>query len=126
MNEATEEQDRHKGWIAAGGIMGAILASTCCLLPLVLTVLGISGAWMANLRALEAYQPYFLAATAAFLGYGFYLVYWKAQYPCTPGDACARTAPNRLVKIVIWSATIIVIATLSFTVWFPLIAPYLP
>jgi len=36
------------GVLAAGGI-AAILASTCCLGPLVLVLLGFSGAWIGNL-----------------------------------------------------------------------------
>jgi mercuric ion transport protein len=52
-----------------GGILGAIAASSCCILPLVLFSLGISGAWIGNLTALAPYQPYFIAATLACLGY---------------------------------------------------------
>ena len=37
---------------AAGGILGALAASACCILPLVLFTLGISGAWIANLTRL--------------------------------------------------------------------------
>jgi len=112
--------------IAAGGILGAIAATSCCILPLVLTVLGISGAWMANLRALAPYQPYFIAATGAFLAYGFYLVYWKTRQECADGAACARPLPNRLVKGALWLATLIVMAAITFAFWFPYIIPYLP
>jgi mercuric ion transport protein len=31
--------DRKKTWFAAGGVIGAILASTCCIAPLVLLTL---------------------------------------------------------------------------------------
>ena len=55
---------------AIGGILGAIAASSCCIAPLVLFSLGISGAWIGNLTALAPYQPYFIAATLACLGYG--------------------------------------------------------
>jgi len=47
---ATEETKSKTGLVAAGGILGAIVASVCCLLPLVLTLLGVSGAWMSSLR----------------------------------------------------------------------------
>ena len=39
------------GWAAAGGILGALAASSCCILPLALFMLGISGAWIGNLTA---------------------------------------------------------------------------
>ncbi|WP_245540869.1 mercuric transporter MerT family protein [Octadecabacter antarcticus] len=39
--------------IAAGGILGALAASTCCIVPLILFSLGVSGVWIGNLTALE-------------------------------------------------------------------------
>ena len=112
--------------VAAGGIAGAIAATSCCILPLVLTMFGITGAWMSGLRALAPLQPYFIGATLAFLSYGFYLVYWRQPKACLESAACARPLPNRLVKGTLWAATILVIAALSFPAWFPLILPYLP
>ncbi|MBI4487071.1 MAG: hypothetical protein HY655_13765, partial [Acidobacteria bacterium] len=41
-----------RGALYVGGL-AAILASTCCLGPLVLLMLGFSGAWIGNLTALE-------------------------------------------------------------------------
>jgi MerT mercuric transport protein len=48
------------GALVVGGL-AAILASTCCLGPLVLVALGLSGAWMGNLTVLEPYRPFFIA-----------------------------------------------------------------
>ena len=48
-----------RGILAAGGL-AAILASTCCLGPLVLITLGFSGAWIGNLTVLEPYRPIFI------------------------------------------------------------------
>ena len=73
---------------AIGGILGAIAASSCCIAPLVLFSLGISGAWIGNLTALAPYQPYFIAATLACLGYGYWLVYRRKKIACAEG-ACA-------------------------------------
>jgi mercuric ion transport protein len=113
--------------IAAGSIVGALAASTCCILPLALTVLGVSGAWMANLRALAPYQPAFIAVTAALLGYGFYLVYWRPKRACADDTACAQpVVPNRIVRAALWIATVVVILAFSFSFWFPLIVDYLP
>ena len=105
--------------IAAGGILGAIAASTCCIVPLVLFSLGISGAWIGQLTALAPYQPIFIAITVGFLGYGYWLVYRKPQIACAEGSACARPLPNRLVKTALWGATALVV--LAF-LW-PSIAP---
>ena len=53
------DRPARKGWLAAGGVVGAFLASACCIGPLVLLTLGISGAWIGNLTALEPYKPIF-------------------------------------------------------------------
>ena len=109
------------GLAAAVGLFGAIAASSCCIVPLLLFMLGISGAWIGNLAALEPYQPYFLAAAAAFLGIGYYLVYRRPKAACDDGQACARPLPNRIVKLALWSATAIAGAAFLF----PYVAPAL-
>src|ERR1700731_4995518 len=83
--------------VAAGGILGAIAASSCCVAPLVLFSLGTSGAWVGNLTALAPYQPYFIAATLACLGYGYWLVYPRKTVTCADEAACSRPLPNRFV-----------------------------
>lgn len=121
------DQGSQQGFIAAGGILGAIVASSCCILPLVLTVFGVSGAWIANLRALAPYQPIVIAMTAAALGYGFYLVYWKPRRASVDGAVCTRPlVSNRIVQGALWLATLIVLLAITFEYWFPLIVPYLP
>src|SRR5258708_34805922 len=95
--------------IAAGGILGALAASSCCIVPLVLFGLGIGGAWIGNLTALAPYQPLFVAGTAGLLGYGFYLVYWKPRRACADGAACARPIPSRFVQLALWIATVLVL-----------------
>ena len=101
------------GFVAAGGLLGAFAASSCCILPLVLFSLGIGGAWIGNLTALAPYQPVFAAVTLGLLGYGYYLVYRKPQ-ECAEGEACVRPLPNRPVKVALWSATALIAAALVF------------
>ncbi len=107
--------------IAVGGILGALAASSCCIVPLVLFTLGIGGAWIGNLTALAPYQPLFVAGTAGLLGYGFYLVYWKPRRACAEDTACARPIPNRLVQLALWIATALVIAAFAFNYAAPLL-----
>src|SRR3989440_11421304 len=52
------------------GGLAAILASTCCLGPLVLVALGFSGAWIGNLTVLEPYRPIFIGGAHAGLFFG--------------------------------------------------------
>jgi mercuric ion transport protein len=104
-----------------GGILGAIAASSCCILPLVLFSLGISGAWIGNLTALAPYQPYFIAATLACLGYGYWLVYRRKNVACLEGAACARPLPNHIVKAGLVLATILVASAIAFDLFAPLL-----
>lgn len=107
--------------VAVGGILGALAASSCCIVPLVLFSLGIGGAWIGNLTALAPYKPLFVAGTTAVLGYGFYLVYWKPRRACADDGACARPLPSRLVQIALWVATVLVAAAFAFDYVAPLL-----
>lgn len=111
---------RRQGLIAAGGLLGALAASSCCILPLMLFGLGVSGAWIGNFTQLAAYQPYFITATLALLGYGYWLVYSSSTRACADGEACARTLPSRIVKTSLVLATILVVAALGLDFIAPL------
>jgi mercuric ion transport protein len=106
---------------AIGGILGAIAASSCCIAPLVLFSLGISGAWIANLTALAPYQTYFIAATLAFLSYGYFLVYRRRAVACAEGAACSRPLPNHIVTGSLVLATVLVAGALGLDLIAPLL-----
>ena len=106
--------------LTAGGVLGALAASSCCIVPLALFALGVSGAWIGNLTRLAPYQPYFIAATLACLGYGYSLVYRSSTRACADGEACARPLPNRIVKTSLVLATILVVAALGLDFIAPL------
>lgn len=122
MVQATEDtgiisspDDGHrKTWVAAGGVLGALAASSCCILPLVLFSLGVGGAWIGNLTALTPYQPIFVTVTLGLLGYGYWLVYRRPKSACADSTACARPLPNRIVKLSLWLATLLVAAAIAF------------
>lgn len=111
---------RGQGLMAAGGMLGALAASSCCILPLVLFSLGVSGAWIGNFTRLAPYQPYFIAATLPLLGCGYWLVYRSATRTCAEGEVCARPLPNRIVKASLILATILVVAALGLDFVAPL------
>jgi len=113
--------ERGQTLMAAGGLFGALAASSCCILPVVLFSLGISGAWIGNFTQLAPYQPYFLTTTIALLGTGYWLVHRASKRACVEGEACARSLPNRLVKIVLVVATVLVAAALGFDFLAPML-----
>ncbi len=111
--------DRRQGWYAAGGVVGAILASTCCIAPLVLLMLGVSGAWIGNLTALEPYKPIFAGVALVFIGLGFRQVYFKAKPACEVGSYCARPESALLTKSALWLSTVLVVLALTINWWAP-------
>lgn len=121
LEAAQAASDSKQRWLAVGGIAGAILASSCCIVPLLLFSVGIGGAWIGNLAVLAPYQPIFIAMTFGILGYGFYLAYWKSGAECAAGTYCASPSSGRVVKSSLWVATILVLAASAF----PFVAPYL-
>ncbi|RED43335.1 mercuric transporter MerT family protein [Aestuariispira insulae] len=109
-----------KGMLAAGGIIGATLSASCCVLPLVLFSVGVTGSWIGNLTALAPYQPYFVGMALLFLGAGYWRAYRKPKAACE-GGYCASTRSDHVVKAMLWLATLLVALAAAF----PYTAPYL-
>lgn len=120
-DSAGADRSARRGWLAAGGVLGAILASACCIGPLVLLTLGISGAWIGNLTALEPYKPIFAVIAFGFIGAGFRQVYFRKPVVCEPGSYCASPASTRITKAALWAALILVLAALTIGWWAPLL-----
>lgn len=112
---------RSRYLLAVGGLLGAVAASSCCILPLVLFSMGVSGAWIGNLTQLAPYQPFFIVITAAALGFGYWLVYRSSKVACMAGKSCGWPGSNRLVKIGLALATVLVVVALGFDFIAPLI-----
>ena len=122
INQNTERRrsGRQSRILAAGSVVGAIVASSCCILPLVLVTLGISGAWIGNLTALEPYKPYTLGVTALLLAGGFWHVYFRPKKACTDGSYCARPNSAKITKTVLWLATVIAVLAATISYWVPI------
>jgi mercuric ion transport protein len=115
-------ETRRQGLISAGGVLGALAMSSCCILPLVLFSLGITGAWIGNLAALYPYKLYFLVPTAGFLAGGFYLAYRRPKVAACAGNGyCGTPISDRINKAVLWASTVLVLAALTFPYYAPLL-----
>ena len=112
--------ESRQGWFAAGGIAGAILASSCCIVPLVLVTAGVSGAWIGGLASLEPYKPYFAAFSLIFIGLGFWRVYFGVRPGCAAGDYCSKPRSSVITQTALWSATALVLLALTINWWAPL------
>lgn len=107
-----------RGALVAGGV-AALLASTCCLGPLVLVAVGVSGAWIGNLSALEPYRPLFLGAALIALFFAYRRIFRPAQ-ECKPGEVCAVPQVRRAYQIVFWIVVALVVVALGFPYVLPL------
>ena len=120
MNQVVTASQRPKSrFAAAGSLIAAVLASSCCIGPLILVTLGGSGAWIGNLTALEPYQPIFVLITLVFLASGFWQVYFRPARACKDDEACARPISGLLVKTVLWVATLLVVLAITIDYWAP-------
>jgi mercuric ion transport protein len=104
--------------LVAGGL-AAILASTCCLGPLVLIALGFSGAWIGNLTVLEPYRPLFIGAALVALFFAWRRIFCPAQV-CTPGEVCVIPQVRTTYKLLFWLVAALVLVALGFPCILPL------
>lgn len=103
-----------------GSVGAGILASGCCLGPLVLSMLGLSG--VAFAQRLEPLRPYFLVLTYGLLASAFWLEYRARPAACRPGGACEMPRASRIGRIGLWLAAIVVLLATTF----PWYAEHLP
>ncbi len=99
--------------LSLGGMVAALGAASCCLIPFALFALGVSGAWIGTLTALEPYQPLFAAAALGCIALGAWRLRRRAQIACADGYCASRRA-DRIARIGLWSAGVLVIAAIVF------------
>jgi mercuric ion transport protein len=98
-------------------VLASLLASTCCVLPLVLVLVGITGAWMSTLVALKPVTPYAIAVTLGALAWAGWLLFRQAPSCRVEDGACATTRPT-MRRVFVGCALFI-----ALLLGFPLIAP---
>jgi mercuric ion transport protein len=100
------------------GILTALGASICCLGPLLLLTIGVSGAWISSLTALEPYRPIFIGLTLLSFAFAGYRLYFAKEL-CAPGSLCANPRTLKHQRLAFW---IVAVFALSLIVA-PWIAP---
>ena len=113
MNRATG-----RGALLAGAV-AAILASTCCLGPLVLITLGFSGAWIGTLTVLEPYRLIFMGSAVVALFFAWRRI-WQPTGACTPREVCAVSQVARIYKFLFGVVVVLVLIAFGF----PYVAPW--
>ncbi len=94
-------------------VIAGIGASACCIGPLLLLSLGLGGAWVGNLTAMEPYSGYFTALTFIILAVVFHKLYIAPQ-KCEQGAVCANPKVIKNQRIIFWLVSIMLLAMVSF------------
>jgi mercuric ion transport protein len=117
----SDHSENAQALLAAAGLLGALAASSCCILPVALFGLGVSGAWISHLTQLAPYQPLFLATAFVCLSAGTWLVGRTSTKICAGGNACVRRLPRRLTIAALIIAALVVAAAIGFDILGPLV-----
>jgi len=112
------EPPNGRGALVTGGL-AALLASTCCLGPLVLIMLGFSGAWIGNLTLLEPYRPIFISAALVAMFFAWRRIFRPVEN-CKPGEVCAIPQVRTTYKLIFWVVGALVLVALGFPYVLPL------
>ena len=107
-----------RAWHLAGAVLTALVASACCVGPLLLILLGVGGAWMANLRILDPIAPYLNLAALGLLVYA-HVKNYRAQRQTACGTCVPTTSTWKQVGL--WAGTALVLVALAA----PYVLPYL-
>ena len=111
----TDSGDKIVGWTALGGSALAVFAwAACCVLPIALSLAGLSLAGMAFLAEQRAWLTW---GAAIMLAAGWWTV-WRRRRACIRDQSCA--SPSRLTVALLAAATFLIGLAL---IWQPLIEP---
>lgn len=107
-------------FFAGTGLLAAIAASACCVLPLALGAVGLGGAWISSLAVVAPYRTPIRILAIVLLSLGFWLVYAR-RTPATEGAACPTLPSQRATKTLLWLGLFVMIVVLSADWWVPLV-----
>ena len=108
-------------WLAGGGLFGGLGAAACCVLPVLLLALGVGGAWLGTLRALEPYQPIFAVVALGFIAAGFWSLRRRRTAVCDADGYCATRTARWLTLGALWLATGLVALSFAWPWLFPIL-----
>jgi len=101
--------------------LAALLASGCCVAPLVLALVGVSGAWIGQLRRIEPWSPWLMGVSWVALAIAGWRLYRRprAGAACEIDDtACVRA--NGTARRWFWLVALLALVPVAT----PLVAPW--
>lgn len=112
--EPIKNLENKSKWFVGGGVIAAITASLCCIGPLILTVLGVSGA--AVLTKLEVLRLPMIGLVVLLFGVAGYSLFRKGN-TCEPGSICADPIKYKRMVMAYWVGLIIAIIGITSPNW---------
>lgn len=100
--------------------LAALLASACCVLPLVLALVGISGAWISQLRWLQPYSNGMMALAMGALGLAAWRIFRPQAMPACDADGIDCRTRNAAARRWFWLVALLTLIPLLTPVLAPL------
>lgn len=101
------------GALAVAGTAG-LLASACCIGPLVLASIGLGAAAGGIVAVFEPLRPGFIVIALAALAFAGWGLYRRPVEACETDIACAQPRTDRIYKMVFWVVAAVVLALITF------------
>jgi mercuric ion transport protein len=98
-------------WLTVGTLIAAVTASLCCILPVVVVVLGVGSAALG--ATFEPLRPYFTVVTLGLLAFGFYQAY-RPRPECAPGESCGIPENRSRQRLALWIIAPVAVLLLAF------------
>jgi mercuric ion transport protein len=105
------------GLLAAVGVvtgLGAIMASSCCVVPLTLAFFGAGAGIFATLEAFVPWRMPLLVASGVGVAFGWFAWWQRRRVACESGSACATRPPSRASLALLLLATLIVATAIGW------------
>ncbi len=103
--DRTEGANVKAGLLAAGAVLAALLASLCCIGPLIAAALGISSIGLAT--TFQPYRPWLIGLAIVLLAAGFYVLRRKRTY--CGAATCATGVRIKMRRV--WPALLVLVVT---------------
>lgn len=109
------ENKKTKG-LLLGSVVASLFASACCIGPIIFAVLGLSSAGL--LSKFDPYRGLIASVAIVLLATSFYFTYRKKPIDeCSADSLCANPKSDTWNKRILWAATIMILAILTFPQW---------
>jgi mercuric ion transport protein len=97
-------------FVLAGAFVAALLSASCCIVPTLFLLFGVSFAGVVNVSALVEYRWLFTLAAAVMLCVGFYKMVIKKQIECD----CEPSLTSKILKAIFWALFLSALAALLY------------